>query len=69
MVRVICKNEEYAKVLKHPLTKVGFADTSTSVNWPDDAFTKRRIKDGDVVVEDSKKATHQRHHRHDESAS
>jgi hypothetical protein len=57
MVRVYAKNDVLAKALKHPISKIGFRDTNTAANWPDDAFTKRRIRDGDVLTEESKKST------------
>jgi hypothetical protein len=58
MPRVKAANENMAKYLKHPITKLGFAgNMAVSVNWPDDTFTNRRIRDGDVVVvEDEKRA-------------
>ena len=51
MPRVKAGNEDMAKHLRHPITKLGFAgDINATVNWPDDTFTNRRIRDGDVVV-------------------
>lgn len=48
-VRIRAKDEAMAKVLKHP-TAGGFkADWQKPVAWPRDAFTMRRIRDGDVV--------------------
>jgi hypothetical protein len=56
MPRVYAANEQMVKYLKHPTNKVGFRDMSTPANWPDDTFTKRRIRDGDVVTEEQKHA-------------
>ena len=57
MPRVKAANESMAKYLKHPATKIGFAgDLNMTVNWPDDQFTNRRIRDGDVLVVDDEKA-------------
>jgi hypothetical protein len=54
MVQVRAKNAEMAKLLKHPISKVGFVDANQPAYWPDDSFTARRVADGDVVlVEDS----------------
>jgi hypothetical protein len=51
MPRVKAANENMAKYLRHPITKIGFAgDMSMTVNWPDDTFTNRRIRDGDVTL-------------------
>jgi hypothetical protein len=47
-MRVWAANEDMVKLLKHPISKVGFVDLNTGVNWPQDTFTTRRIRDGDV---------------------
>lgn len=49
-VKVVPANEQMAMYLKHPVTKTGFASMNSFALWPDDAFTKRRIRDGDVKV-------------------
>ena len=49
-VRVTPVSDEMRKILKHP-RKGGFR-SSGSVEWPLDSFTKRRIRDGDVTVEE-----------------
>lgn len=54
-VRVLPANENMLKYLKHGVTKVGFSNMTTPVTWPYDAFTIRRIRDGDVTVADTKK--------------
>lgn len=43
------KNDVMRKILKHP-NGVGFRDEG-GADWPDDAFTARRVSDGDVLVE------------------
>ena len=55
MVRVTPKNDELRKLLKHPGTNVPFP-AEGSQEWPDDSFTHRRIRDGDVTVEEEKPA-------------
>ena len=50
VVRVLPRNEQIRKYIKHPATRVGFP-AEGSAEWPNDAFTKRRIIDGDVTVE------------------
>jgi hypothetical protein len=49
VVRVLPRSDEIRKYLKHPATRVGFLAEGTA-EWPNDAFTKRRIRDGDVSV-------------------
>lgn len=49
-VRVRPAREEHRQLLKHP-SGGGFR-SSGSVEWPNNTFTKRRIRDGDVIVED-----------------
>jgi hypothetical protein len=50
VVRVLPKNDEMRKYLKHGGTRVGFL-AEGSVEWPNDQFTRRRLKDGDVILE------------------
>jgi hypothetical protein len=50
-------NENMQKLLKHPISKQGFADMNTGANWPDDSFTFRRVRDGDVLTEAPSKGT------------
>jgi hypothetical protein len=49
VVRVLPRTDEIRKYVKHPATRVGFL-ADGSAEWPNDAFTKRRIRDGDVSV-------------------
>lgn len=48
-VRVSPAKEEYRGLIKHP--NGGGFRSSGSIEWPFDTFTKRRIRDGDVIVE------------------
>ncbi len=50
-VRVVPAKEEYRAVLKHP--KAGGFPSEGSKEWPDDRFTKRRLADGSVTVEET----------------
>jgi len=50
VVRVLPRNDDIRKYIKHPTTRVGFLAEGSS-EWPNDVFTKRRIADGDVTVE------------------
>lgn len=52
-IRVEPKNDELRRVLKHPSSNMGFRSEG-SVEWPDDNFTHRRIRDGDVTVVEQK---------------
>jgi hypothetical protein len=49
VVRVLPKNEQIRKYLKHHPSRVGFL-AEGSAEWPNDVFTKRRIADGDVSI-------------------
>ena len=75
-IRVRAKNENVRKFIKHPITQMRFRnDINETVEWPDDAFTKRRIRDGDVEVVDEAKETDNKasarhpHRRHEEPAA
>ena len=59
-LRVTPKNDDIRKYIKHP--KAGGFRSEGSVEWPNDAFTQRRIRDGDVTVE--KEHENKRHERH-----
>jgi hypothetical protein len=50
VVRVVPTNEALRMFLRHGNTRVGFP-AEGSAEWPNDAFTKRRIADGDVRIE------------------
>lgn len=55
-VRVKATTEEYRKYLRHGTTGQRFLpDINQSVEWPNDSFTRRRIKEGSVVLEEDKK--------------
>jgi hypothetical protein len=49
-VRVLPANEDFRQVIKHP-SGIRFPEQG-SVEWPLDKFTKKRIAEGDVTVED-----------------
>ena len=48
-IRVEPKNEDIRRVLKHPRGMIAFRSEG-SIEWPNDTFTHRRIRDGDVTV-------------------
>lgn len=52
-VRVSPAKELFRGLIKHP--NGGGFRSSGSVEWPLDSFTKRRIRDGDVIVEKREK--------------
>lgn len=54
MPKVYAKNADMVRLLKHP-TAGGFRDLETPAEWPDDSFTFRRIRDGDVSEEEPSK--------------
>jgi len=45
------KNDEIRKFIVHPFANIPFPENGP-VDWPDDAFTHRRIADGDVLTDD-----------------
>ena len=49
VVRVVPASDELRRALKHP-RGMGFPPDG-SAEWPDDRFTRRRIKEGAVTVE------------------
>jgi hypothetical protein len=49
-VRVVPRDDNIRKYIKHQPSQIAFPE-SGSVEWPLDAFTQRRIEDGDVTVE------------------
>ena len=53
VVRVLPRDEDIRRVMRHGVTRVGFPTSGGSAEWPNDTFTKRRIKDGDVTVEEA----------------
>ena len=54
VVRVVPKNDTLRKYLKHPVR--GKMNAEGSTEWPNDQFTRRRIKEGDVTVEEAQPA-------------
>jgi hypothetical protein len=52
-VRVTPTSEEKRNALQRLPDRIGFR-AEGSVEWPDDQFTKRRVRDGDVTVEERK---------------
>lgn len=52
-LRVEPKNDALRAVLQHPLTGMKFRPEG-SVEWPDNSFTRRRIRDGDVKIVEEK---------------
>jgi hypothetical protein len=62
-IRVEPRDEDMRRLLRHEPSGIRFRSEG-SVEWPDDIFTHRRIKDGSVrVVEENKPRSGQtRHH-------
>jgi len=55
-VRVTPKDDLIRKHIFHPRTGARFP-AEGSVEWPLDQFTKRRIRDGDVTIDESRPQT------------
>ena len=51
-IRVEPANDDMRRVLAHP--KAGHFRSEGSMEWPDDTFTHRRLRDGDVKRAESK---------------
>jgi hypothetical protein len=49
-VRVRAANEMIKQYIFHPAGRLRFGADGT-VEWPDDQFTQRRVRDGDVTIE------------------
>jgi hypothetical protein len=49
-LRVVPKNENIRKYIKHP-SGISFRPQG-GVEWPNDRFTQRRLADGDVTLEE-----------------
>ena len=45
-IRVEPANDDMRRLMKHP--RVGHFRSEGSMEWPDDSFTHRRLRDGDV---------------------
>jgi hypothetical protein len=52
-VRVSPANDDMRRVLAHP--RAGYFPAEGSAEWPDDDFTHRRIRDGDITAETAEK--------------
>ena len=50
-IRVLPKNDKIRKYIKHYPSGIGFPSGDGSVEWPNDRFTQRRLRDGDVTIE------------------
>lgn len=72
VVRVRAAKDKYL-VLKHGVTRQGFIrdDINQSVEWPNDTFTQRRLKEGSVVLdeESAKQVKHREEERQREPKS
>lgn len=67
-LRVEPKNEDIRRILKHP-SGIRFRSEG-SVEWPDDIYTRRRLRDGDIKIveqKDNKAKTAPPHHHRAES--
>jgi len=54
MVKVVPTKPEYIGPLRHGTTGVGWKEGGEAVLWPLDQFTRRRIRDGSITVEEDK---------------
>jgi hypothetical protein len=52
-MKVKARDAEIAKVLKHQPTGIKFG-ADLMAQWPNDSFTRRRIRDGDITVVEEK---------------
>jgi len=50
-VRVVATKEDYRRALRHGVTKQRFLpNINDSVEWPNDTFTHRRLREGSVKL-------------------
>ena len=61
-IRVEPRDDDMRRLLKHP-SGIRFRPEG-SVEWPDDQFTQRRIRDGSVKVAESPAETEKSHQHH-----
>jgi hypothetical protein len=50
-------DDDMRRVLKHPIN--GRFRKSGSANWPDDRYTRKRLRDGSLKLVENKKQQHQ----------
>jgi hypothetical protein len=50
-MKVLPKNDDVRRVLYHPTA--GKFRAEGPVDWPDDSFTNRRLRDGDITKEEA----------------
>jgi hypothetical protein len=60
-IRVTPANDTMRRLLRHP--HAGGFGKEGSVEWPNDRFTKRRLADGDITVEEQHDNHHDERHR------
>lgn len=54
VVRVRATDEKYRKALRHGVSGKRFLpDINQSVEWPNDTYTHRRLKEGSIVLDES----------------
>lgn len=66
-IRVEPKNDDMRRLLKHP--RAGHFRSEGSMEWPDDTFTHRRLRDGDIKRVETDKAEKPRHGAHHQRSS
>jgi hypothetical protein len=53
-IRVVPANDDMRRLLKHPLT--GHFRAEGGLEWPNDTFTFKRLRDGNIIRESEVKA-------------
>jgi hypothetical protein len=66
-VRVVPASDQLRRVLKHP-NGMGFRPEG-SVEWPNDRFTRRRLREGAITLEEDKTKRGGRSRSHDNPPS
>ena len=66
-IKVTPKDDTMRKLLQHP--KAGGFRADGSADWPNDRFTQRRIRDGDVTVADEHSGGKPEHRKHEDNAA
>jgi hypothetical protein len=66
-IKVTPKDDTMRKLLQHP--KAGGFPVDGSADWPNDRFTQRRIRDGDVTVAGEHSGGKPQHRKHEDNAA
>ena len=58
-MKVYAASDDIKKYIKHPFGVTQF-DADGLAEWPDDQFTRRRLRDGDITLEPAPSGRHRK---------